>query len=454
MSMSRPALPRAQLFLLLVAAATVATTTTPKAADAADSWSDPYPGIRYLARTTSEPNRIHALFVDRCATGIAPRVTRSDDRGMRTSSFASAYDAEIAINAGFYNTSNYAPVGLTIGDGVRWPDSGDDASLGFAAFGPRNRAEIWLEEIVMGAPENWMEQVVSGFPILVDGGQVVSAACFSHMCERHPRTAVGLDAQGRTIILVVVDGRWSGTSRGMTRVELAELMVDLGAWRALNLDGGGSSTMVVGALGGVVNHPSDGSERIVSNHLGFTAGGATDHARCCLPESVPGATGVFEDLQDVHWARAAAETLYTLGITDGCRSEPLFFCPDCLLPRSHAAAFTARALQLPERHPTSPTFADVPADHPFYGVIEALYAADYVSGCGSEPLRFCPDAELSRAESATLMARMLGAGGLAVEPPSFSDCAAGAWYTPFVERVRAACIATGSRSSGRPTRPH
>jgi hypothetical protein len=90
--------------------------------------------------------------------------------------------------------------------------------------------------------------------------------------ELHPRTAIGIDRDTRRILLLVIDGRQS-FSRGYTMVELAELMMDLGADEALNLDGGGSSTMVArlpsGEVG-VVNSPSDGRQRSVANGLGVT----------------------------------------------------------------------------------------------------------------------------------------------------------------------------------------
>lgn len=108
---------------------------------------------------------------------------------------------------------------------------------------------------------------ISGNVVLVRDGQVVAP---EH--PRHPRTAVGFDADGTTMWLVVVDGR-STASIGMTYVELANLMVSLGADDALNLDGGGSSTMVAreGADLAVVNTPSDGSQRSVPNGFGFTS---------------------------------------------------------------------------------------------------------------------------------------------------------------------------------------
>ncbi|WP_395692247.1 phosphodiester glycosidase family protein [Nocardioides sp.] len=84
-----------------------------------------------------------------------------------------------------------------------------------------------------------------------------------------PRTAVGIDRSTGDVLLLVVDGR-SRRSRGSTMVELADLMVDLGADDALNLDGGGSSTMVgpeeTGSFA-VLNTPSDGFERRVADAL-------------------------------------------------------------------------------------------------------------------------------------------------------------------------------------------
>ncbi len=84
--------------------------------------------------------------------------------------------------------------------------------------------------------------------------------------ERHPRTAVGLDAGRRWLYLVVVDGRQPGYSVGMTARELADLMVRLGADRAMNLDGGGSSVLMVAGQGdtlNIVNRPSGREPRPV-----------------------------------------------------------------------------------------------------------------------------------------------------------------------------------------------
>ena len=103
---------------------------------------------------------------------------------------------------------------------------------------------------------------VGGTPLLLKDGNVVAESCKADICRRHPRTAVGFTSRGK-IILMVVDGRRRKWSVGMTLVELAREMRRLGARGAINLDGGGSSTMVV--KGRIRNRPSDGSERAVSS---------------------------------------------------------------------------------------------------------------------------------------------------------------------------------------------
>jgi Phosphodiester glycosidase len=100
---------------------------------------------------------------------------------------------------------------------------------------------------------------VGGDPILLLDG-AATQVCVS--CARQPRTAIGVTATGR-ILLVVIDGRRARWSRGATLGELRTILRDLGAVDALNLDGGGSSEMVV--EGEVVNRPSDGRERRITN---------------------------------------------------------------------------------------------------------------------------------------------------------------------------------------------
>ena len=151
-----------------------------------------------------------------------------------------------------------------------------------AGYGPRAQAVAslgageTLRVVMRGAPRpahaSPLALVVGGWPrIIRDGINVAATAAsdegtISRNAEvRHPRTAIGFSRDSATLYLVTVDGR-SDKSVGMTLVELAELMRELGVWQALNFDGGGSTTMVVGDA--IVNSPSDATgEREVGNAL-------------------------------------------------------------------------------------------------------------------------------------------------------------------------------------------
>jgi exopolysaccharide biosynthesis protein len=113
------------------------------------------------------------------------------------------------------------------------------------------------------------EMAVAGKSFLVKDGDVVAVSDG----KRYPRTAVGLDATGSYVWLVVVDGKQPLHSEGIELDALAELMVDMGVSDAIELDGGGSSTVAVACKGAVtvINRPSHTNmparERPVANHL-------------------------------------------------------------------------------------------------------------------------------------------------------------------------------------------
>lgn len=134
----------------------------------------------------------------------------------------------------------------------------------------------WHADLLVHAHDDLLEarEAVGGFPILlVDSGvppELATEPRESFGRQRHPRTAVGVARDGRRLWLVTVDGRQAPYSDGMTLAELASLMKRLGATDALNLDGGGSTTMVV--EGRIVNRPSDQEgERHVGNALAVIA---------------------------------------------------------------------------------------------------------------------------------------------------------------------------------------
>lgn len=107
---------------------------------------------------------------------------------------------------------------------------------------------------------------IGGNPLLVADGSIATEACSdSYFCYRNPRTGIGIDSAGN-LLLVTVDGRRPGYSVGMTPAAFARLFRYLGAEWALNLDGGGSTTMWL--QGEVVNRPSDpAGERSVGSSI-------------------------------------------------------------------------------------------------------------------------------------------------------------------------------------------
>jgi exopolysaccharide biosynthesis protein len=113
---------------------------------------------------------------------------------------------------------------------------------------------------------------LSGFyALLIDGRNN------GGMKDRHPRSSVGISRNGRYLILMAIDGRQAGYSDGASTGETAEWMRKLGAFNALNLDGGGSTALAIEGPDGapvVLNRPCGpppGLERRVANHFGVFA---------------------------------------------------------------------------------------------------------------------------------------------------------------------------------------
>lgn len=149
-----------------------------------------------------------------------------------------------------------------------------------------------------------------------------------------------------------------------------------------------------------------------------------------------------------HWRYV--EALYRAGITGGCASDdegrPLF-CASATLTRKEAAVFLVRAAGKTPLIKSRPTFADVPASVPYYGHVERL--ADSASwydksnpclttptkGCDIEPLRYCPDATVTRAMLAVYLCRARGKCPWNNPTPTFADVAPSSPCYGFIERL-------------------
>ena len=244
---------------------------------------EPFVGVVVRQQRWDDPdNDVFVAEIDLCAAGISVLATEAPSSRQTAGAWAEDVGAQLAVNGDFYSSTSV--YGDAVGGGERWP----------------------LDQL--GVDDDTLA-LVSGFPQLVYGGEVYTCVsptdsdCFpdrSDMRDRHPRTAMWLSVDRRTLIFAVVDGR-STRSSGMYGAELAELMGALGAWQAFNLDGGGSSTFWVEGSG-ALNEPSDGSMRSVANHWGVVASGSGEAGHCLVEEGcfalpVDGA-GHFADMVD------------------------------------------------------------------------------------------------------------------------------------------------------------
>lgn len=121
-----------------------------------------------------------------------------------------------------------------------------------------NRAVITRSDPAFNVEDYWT--AVAGTGIIVKEGRNVAASNDTGGDKSHPRTAVGLDESSRHLFMLVIDGRRPGRSEGAKLVELADWLLHLGAHEALNLDGGGSTTLVIEEQSRpeVRNEPADG----------------------------------------------------------------------------------------------------------------------------------------------------------------------------------------------------
>jgi hypothetical protein len=163
---------------------------------------------------------------------------------------------------------------------------------------------------------------VGAYGQLVSDGKALSSIGGIAPRDRHPRSALGVRADG-SVFFITVDGRQNGYSQGATLYEVADLMVEYGAQIAYNFDGGGSTTMVLrdeenGLY--VANRPSDGSPRLVTNSL-FIAikTGSTDLTPYPIPDYStphPKVEGLSVHGNRLSWNAVTHASSYTVEIGD------------------------------------------------------------------------------------------------------------------------------------------
>jgi exopolysaccharide biosynthesis protein len=244
-----------------------------------------FPGIEYSreARSKPRPVMLHVVTIDLKTSGLKIIISPKPNNALTTSDFLRKFKVKLAINASYFapfhentpwdyypHTGDLVnPIGEVIVNGDRYSLPLPKWSVLCISQG--NIAKILDERT---CPQGTID-AVTGREILVENGRPTSEIFGSDEEKPYPRVAVGVDRSGKKLWLIVVDGKQPLYSEGVTKVELAKLIAELGIDRALNLDGGGSTTLVMAANNGakVLNAPIHAKlpthERPVANHIGF-----------------------------------------------------------------------------------------------------------------------------------------------------------------------------------------
>lgn len=255
--------------------------------------AEPFIGVTYyqITQSLNSPTpyvlpreaSLHVVEIDPTAPGVSflgspgNGAVEHEYARMTTGAFVNAHELAVGINGDFYSTDTGANANVN-GLGMSNGTIVSSAVSGWHSLVTRqdNTATIVSNGTV---PANaW--NAVSGNQRLVTNGVNV-APDDSYTNTLNPHTAVGIGANGH-LFFMVVDGRQGNFSEGMYTSEMADIFIDFGVRNAINLDGGGSSTLSFGdgtnGAARTINSPSDGSseqspgsQRSVANHFGVFA---------------------------------------------------------------------------------------------------------------------------------------------------------------------------------------
>ena len=273
------------ILLILAAVATVYYWGRPAPVEMREEL---YPCVVYYRRVHYVPRMMvaHIVTVDLTCKNIDVLVTPPEKgdktnplRAQTTSQFAKESNVQVAINGdGFspWRSNSIFDYYPHVGDPIK-PN-------GFAASRAKEYGEVKgptlfinsSKDATFGEAYRKVYNAVSGMSWLVKDKQPVPDL---NDVRTAPRTAIGLDGPGTRLIMIVIDGRQPLYSEGATVKEMADLMIYYGGDNAINLDGGGSSTLVIQdpqtGQYKVMNSPIDlyipGRERAVGNHFGVFA---------------------------------------------------------------------------------------------------------------------------------------------------------------------------------------
>lgn len=302
---------RQGLGTLSLSALAISIPTQVQAAAIVSEWKPIFEGIDFATGSDNDPaQQANSFRVDLSSPDI--QFFSTPDNGIlsketiaqTTSQFLDEFDLQVAVNANFF-----APccdpmaepkdlIGLAISDGniVSPSDGMISDNIGLVPdsllLTKDNQATI-ASTSSNNSFSDVFTAVSAGPRLLVEGEIVVPETPPDSFSDLNPRTAVGLSEEEQFLILMTIDGRQPGVSEGATLFQTAEWLTRFGAFQGLNLDGGGSTTIVREDEFGnplILNTPSspDGAERFNGNNLGVFANPLAD-AGVSVPE--PGTVG-------------------------------------------------------------------------------------------------------------------------------------------------------------------
>ena len=283
--LARGAFLLAGIFLLAVSAYQVWFTHRPIPPDITRQL---YPGVIYHreARTQPRPLMIHIIEIDLSQPGLQLHVTPGDPTAeypltaKTTSQFLQENGLHVAVNAAFFTPwwsqglwDYYPHPGDPVTARGLHSSAGVTYGVDFADY-----ATVYLsaEQQPQFDPPAQIYNALSGNYLFIRNGEIDLPPSRYH-ADINPRTVLAFSADLQTMLWIVIDGRQPNFSEGVDMFELADIVQGLDVGYALNLDGGGSTTLVAAdengqpvLLNSPVDHRIPGRERYIANHLGLS----------------------------------------------------------------------------------------------------------------------------------------------------------------------------------------
>jgi Phosphodiester glycosidase len=269
-SLRYPLIPIVGLLAALLLALLTGCATPPATLPAAHlPWRSLAPGLHYAAFSPAPGAQLHALRLDLQNTSLRLQLSPHALRGQTVPQLHAAAQALVSFNASFYDRQ-FTPRGTTVSDGQAWPAVLVPHESPALACDAAQRCRVFFDGEPQGSATAPWRIAVAGTPWLVRDGQARTvaddASCPGLCAHTHPRTAVALTEHGRYLLVVLAEGRRPGVP-GVSLAALAAWLRDMGAREAINLDGGGSSSLWVQGQALMQRPANEPAERAVANAL-------------------------------------------------------------------------------------------------------------------------------------------------------------------------------------------